>query len=331
MKTRVHITVDTEFSIAGAFSDPVACKPVGAQAVYCRIEERSEGLGFLLDVLERHGQRATFFVEALNTHYFGDEPMGEIARRLDQKGQDVQLHLHPCWRYFRAPHWQSRLISDPPNDDVTRRDEDELVEMIQTGQAAFVRWGIPEPRVLRTGGLRANLAVYRAMRRCGLLLASNLGLAVYRPRESELQLYAGRHDILGVTEIPVTTFSDFSVAGRKHYKSLTITGTSWPETRTLLERARLAGLSDVVILTHPFEYVKHRDITYEALYRDRINRGRLERLCAFLAESPDFQIATLGQSEMAGEDEANPVLSVPVTLALGRMLVNRINHGFMRF
>jgi hypothetical protein len=46
MKTKVFITVDTEFSIGGAFADPINNKPVGAQAVLCNIGEEAHGLGF---------------------------------------------------------------------------------------------------------------------------------------------------------------------------------------------------------------------------------------------------------------------------------------------
>ena len=46
--TRVYLSVDTEFSIAGAFDDPAANQPVGPQAVYCEIDGKSAGLGYLL-------------------------------------------------------------------------------------------------------------------------------------------------------------------------------------------------------------------------------------------------------------------------------------------
>ncbi|MGB3745233.1 MAG: hypothetical protein WBD11_12015, partial [Xanthobacteraceae bacterium] len=54
-----------------------------------------KGLGFFLESLAEFGARATFFVETLQTAYFGDEPMGGIARRIAAAGHDVQLHLHP--------------------------------------------------------------------------------------------------------------------------------------------------------------------------------------------------------------------------------------------
>lgn len=330
MPTRVHITIDTEFNIAGAFSDPVNRRPVGPQSVYCRIDGRSEGLGYLLATLARHEVIATFFLEALNTCYFGDEPMGGIAAEIVAAGHDAQLHLHPCWAYFEHPDWATRLATDPPNDDVTRRSVDELVRLIELGRAVFCRWGLPVPRVLRTGGLRVAMNVYQAMARCELPLSSNIGLAVYRPTDAGLQLYAGCHEINGVMELPVTTYTDLRLPGRVHHKTLTMTGTSWPEMRSLLLQARAAGLSDVVVLTHPFEFIKHRDARYETLYPDRINRRRLERLCAFITTEQGFEPATLGERVGRCSPGDNPLFGVSPLHAAGRMVVNRLNHAVMR-
>ncbi|WP_421621971.1 polysaccharide deacetylase family protein [Alkalilimnicola ehrlichii] len=329
MPTRVHITVDTEFSIAGAFRDPQAHQPVGPPSVYCHIGGRSEGLGHLLDTLEAHGLRGTFYVETLNTCFFGDEPMGAIAREIAARGHDMQLHLHPCWTYFEHEDWPERLAHDPPNDDVTRRSVEELVALIERGRATFRRWGLPAPTVLRTGGLKVGLNVYRAMRQAGMEVASNIGLAIYRPAEPELQLLVGCHDIDGVLEFPVTTYSDFRWGGRTHYKTLTITGTSWPEMRRLLTQARDQGLSDVVVLTHPFEFIKHRDREYRELHVDRITRGRLERLCRFVSSEPGLEPVCTGELVGMSQPTSSAVhsLQVPAPYALARMLINRLNHS----
>ncbi|WP_019571936.1 MULTISPECIES: polysaccharide deacetylase family protein [unclassified Thioalkalivibrio] len=327
MTTRVHITVDTEFSIGGAFADPQGRRPIGPPSVYCERHGRSEGLGYLLETLEQYGIRGTFFVETLNTCYFGDELMGGIAREIAARGHDVQLHLHPCWTYFEQPNWSQQLQTNPPNDDITRRSEDEQVRLIRMGQDTFTRWGLPAPTVLRTGGLKVGLGVYAAMRRCGMGIASNIGLAIYRPREPELHLFAGHHDIDGIREFPVTTYTDFCLRGERHYKTLTITGCSWPETRTVLKKAREQGVSDVVVLTHPFEFVKHRGDAARSPTLDRINRHRLKRLCKFVAEQPDLEAAcmsTLGNEPAAPHDDT---LDVPAYRALGRILVNRLNHA----
>lgn len=92
MRTKVFMTIDTEFSIGGTFLSPHAVQPIGAQNVDCVVRGRAEGLGFLLDTFAAHGIQATFFVETLQTAYFGDGPMGEIARRIGAAGHDLQLH-----------------------------------------------------------------------------------------------------------------------------------------------------------------------------------------------------------------------------------------------
>jgi len=96
MRTEVCLTIDTEFSIAGAFADPVNRRPVGEARVYCPAQGEDCGLPFILRTLARFAVPATFFVETLNTAYFGDAPMRRIAETIVAAGQDAQLHLHPC-------------------------------------------------------------------------------------------------------------------------------------------------------------------------------------------------------------------------------------------
>jgi hypothetical protein len=106
----VCITIDTEFSIGGNFEDP-ALAPVAEPIVLGSVGGREQGLGFLLDSLGEFGIRATFFVETLQTAYFGDEPMGGIARRIAAAGHDVQLHLHPCWLHASRAACRTNSIS----------------------------------------------------------------------------------------------------------------------------------------------------------------------------------------------------------------------------
>ena len=100
-KVKVCLTVDTEFSIGGAFLDPARYRPVGEQRVWCHVGERSHGLGFLLDELDRHALPATFFVESLHVAYFKNSTMPGIAREIAARGHAVELHAHPCWLTFQ--------------------------------------------------------------------------------------------------------------------------------------------------------------------------------------------------------------------------------------
>jgi peptidoglycan/xylan/chitin deacetylase (PgdA/CDA1 family) len=329
MKTRVFITIDTEFSIGGAFADPVRNKPIGAQMVLCEIGGKSHGLGFLLDTFATFDTKATFFVEAFNTYYFGDPPMRDLALRIRAAGHDVQLHLHPCWTYFRNRDWTDRLKSDPPTDHMNGRPVELLRQWLADGIAIFERWGLDRPVALRTGSLMADRSVYQAMELAGVRIGSNIGLGVYRPEDPGLHFFSGIHRVGEVIEVCVLTYKDFEVGKRAHHRTLTITGSSWKETRTLLLRAHQSNVETVVILTHPFEYVKCGRPDFSGLLPNRINQRRLVRLCEFLREHRDrfeaTNFADLASSPQATPSEANVILKVPAMRAVARMVQNGLN------
>ncbi len=327
MRTPVCITIDTEFSIGGAFRDPRKYRPVGEQAVWCNIGGRSHGLGFILDTLEAHRLQGSFFVETFNACYFGTEAMGAIARAIAGRGHDVQLHTHPCWRHFRHDDWQRRLEHNPPNDSMAGRSREELACLLREALATFAAWGLPAPLALRTGNLQVDPLVYEAMAQTPLRLASNIGLAIYRPEAPSLQLYAGSHAIHGILETPVTTYTDLRLPGFRHYKTLTITGSSSAETRQLLWQARRRHSGPVVILTHPSEFVHHPDPQYRELHPHHLNQRRLRELCAFLDANRDAFAVTTFRSAAVFEEAAkrgtNPLLTSSPFMALRRILENR--------
>lgn len=331
MKTKVFITIDTEFSIGGAFADPVNNRPVGMQAVMCDIAGKSHGLGFMLDTFALYGVPATFFVEVLNVHFFGDQPMRELALRIRAAGHDVQLHMHPVWTYFKNPEWKSTLKSHPPSDHMNGRTLGQISAWLDDGISTFERWGLARPIALRAGSLMVDMTVYRAMELAAIPVGSNVGLAVFWPEDPALRFFSGIHRLGGVLEVCITTYSDFSLGSRRHYKTLTITGSSWPETRAILERAHLAGVESIVVLTHPFEYVKYKNADFSGLHPNRINQERLSQLCAFLRDHPaKYQVATMADLAATAAGTAMPpsgneVISVPSVRAIERIAQNALN------
>ncbi|CAN5731504.1 hypothetical protein BH11PSE8_BH11PSE8_06420 [soil metagenome] len=331
MRTRVFLTIDTEFSIGGAFADPIRKTPIGAQNVLCEAAGRSEGLGFMLETLKVHQVRATFFTEVLQTSYFGDEPMGALARRIAAEGHDLQLHLHPVWTYFDHDNWRQHLAREQPADNMHGRSIEQLALWMQRGIETFARWGLRAPIALRTGNLMVDRNVYRAMAQVGLEVASNISRAVFQPEEPALQFNAGIRRIEGVTELPVLTYAGLRLGRRSEQKALTITGSSTAETICLLQLAHAAGCPAVVVLTHCHEFVKG-DMR-GALRPNRLNQARLAALCNFLRSADDrFEVATMDGVLAAGELKAldfatdtDPLLAVPARMAIARMLQNRLS------
>ncbi|WP_343729874.1 hypothetical protein [Duganella sp.] len=286
---RVCFTIDTEFSIGGAFADP-ALPPVGVPMVRCDVDGRSQGLEFLLHCFQRHHIQATFFVETVQRHYFGDDPMRALTRRIAQHGHELQLHVHPCWSVFRHADWPQRVARAPRQDDLAGREPMSTIALLRDGLAAFAQWGLPPPQVFRAGSLQHDDNLYRALAVLDIPFSSNIGLGIYDSGLAHYQLYAGRHMLQGVLECPVLSYADWP----GHRKTVSISGSSFAELRWLLEQACAAGLELMVILSHPFEYVQSRGDGFRRLRRHAVNQSRLERLCAYVAAHPQrFQASGL--------------------------------------
>ncbi len=324
--TEVCLTIDTEFSIGGAFAHSARYRPLSSELVDCTIKDRSEGLEFLLRTLRDFRVPATFFVEVLQCFYFGERPMGRIVERIAEEGHDLELHLHPGWLRFRDPTWRYEALA---GDDCATRPADELREMIEFGIAQFSAWRLAPPKALRAGSFSCGPALHQAMSACGMTLGSNIGLALYRPRDPEFHLASGRRLFGGVLEVPALTYAAKSLPGGSQLRLLAITATSLREMEALLWAARRAAISPVVVLTHPFEFVKYRDFRYRDMRRNTVNQNRLERLLDFVTRhSNSFSVTTFAQSGaewFAAGSRPGDLLQVPTALALARTAENAAN------
>lgn len=333
MRTRVCITIDTEFTIGGAFAD-AARHPVAEQNVYCNVQDRSEGLGFMLDTFQRHDVQATFFVETVQRNYFKHDPMRPIARRIADAGHEVELHTHPCWNVFRHADWRERARTAKRMDDFKDRPLEESVELIGQGIATFAEWGLHKPKAFRSGNLQHDATLYKALAQVGIPYSSNIGAAIFDSGDPDYRLYSGHHERHGVIECPVLSFSDWSLGSRKHMKSLTIAGTSFGETRTLLEKARAAGIPTVVILTHPFEYIHWGDYALTRTRAHHVTQQRLRRLCAWLQQNDDrFEACGLVHAldADAATSDRNILLDVSLLQSVPRMAEQVIYDKYGRW
>lgn len=324
-RTEICITIDTEFNIAGHFSNPKKYRPLSEVAVTCPVDGKEQGLGFLLDTFDRFNTKATFFVETANHAYFGNEPMNGLVKRIQQAGQDIQLHVHPVWLSFLNGEGDT---SFPQNDNCANRSFDELVLAFNYCVEVFERWVGNKPLAVRTGSLWADTNVYSVLKSLEIPMASNLGLGIYHPPEEALQHSSGRHRIEGVMELPVFTYQDSRFNGKSHLKSLQVTSCSWLEMKRILWAAREAGVEQVIILTHPFEFIKKSDFRYTKTTANRLNQHRLQKLCEFIQThdqefmSTDF---TLSAKHWVNQEVNDPFIAIPSIYSLGRKLENKLN------
>jgi hypothetical protein len=256
--------------------------------------------------------------------------MGAIARRIRERGHDVQLHAHPCWLAFMHADWQARVAQAPPCDSLAGLPNEAIERVVQSGLNVFSRWGLPRPCAFRAGNLQVDRRIYGVLEKFGIPLASNVGLGAYLPAEQELRLAGGRHWVGGTLEVPVSSYADVQLPGLSRWKSFTIVGTGRWEARQWLEDAVRVGIDPVVILTHPLEFVYRQGEGYAKLRRNHASRQRLALLCEFLSEHrSEFDVITFSDrvvdwTSRSGTGDPKWRVS-PLARAL-RVIENRISE-----
>jgi len=297
MTLNVGLTFDIEFSINGTFAEPETRRPLGRESLLCRMEGREAGIGTILNILNKHDLKATFFIEALQTTWFGDDEMGVIAHQIANQGHELQLHLHPVWLLFANPDWRTAVQKTPPvaeiHDSLLARPAEEAHAIIEKGKAVFARWSLPAPTAVRTGSLIMDRALYPVFRDAGMSISSSVGCGIYQPGASDLNLYSAPRRFDEVMEIPVTSYWGADPLLRRRKRLATIIGMGAREQRALLESAQKSGAPCLVILSHVSEFCSQDD---NRMVRPNARTiGKFEQLCGNLARSPDFTAMTINQ------------------------------------
>lgn len=276
----------------------------------------------MLDTFRQYDIQATFFVETQQRHHFKLDPMRPIAQQIHGEGHEVQLHAHPCWSLFQHAAWWDVARSAKDRDNIGKRSVDDIVTLINQGIDTFREWQLPRPLVFRSGNLNYSDDLYRALALAGIPYSSNIGAAIHDNGDPNYKLYSGQHERHGVREFPVLSFSDWKIGPKQNIKSLTIAGSSFAETRHLLEQAYSRGIPLVVVLTHPFEFVQNRDLAFQQTRRNTLTQARLRKLCRFLHQNSD-------RFDACGMAAAAATLPAPVASA-NTLLKGALQHTVLR-
>lgn len=321
--TDVVISIDLEFDINNAFAGSGEL-PVGRASIR-DADQPGFGLDAILDPLEAHGLRAVFFTEVLNTHYFGYDEMGDVARELHRRGHELQLHMHPVWTLFADAGWRETThrqgIRSDRHDNFAARSVGQARALLEYGQACFARWGLPCPIAFRTGNLMISRDSYAAMAATGIELSSSVGL---RGFENEAPAFQPTIDeIDGVLEIPVTRYEEIELHKLRRSRLFTLTGCSRAALRFVPRLAHAQGVSPLMLLTHAAEFMP-RAITPKTA---ELNRRKFRDFCAALAAGPErYNVTTINESlPRWREDRPNQQHQLKVPLLRGvHSIVDRI-------
>lgn len=281
--TRIYITIDTEYS-AG-----LARKHAGggradnfARSIACETAAGAVGVGYQMDVFDRHGLKAVFFVDPLPALLWGVAAIADVVGPIVARGHDVQLHLHTEWL---AQAGAANPLGTRGGDNIKDFCLDEQVRLLDHARALLVMAGAPAPVAFRAGNYGANDDTLRALAMLGMryetshcpgiagsLCAIGLGPEDRAPVER-----------LGVVEVPIGCIAARG-GGLRHAQ---LTALSAQEILAAIAHCRLTGIDAFTLVSHSFELLS-RD-------RSRINqivKRRFETFCAVLGDLPDATTAT---------------------------------------
>ena len=307
----VYLTSDIEFDINGAFTFPDSFDPLGATSVFRLRDGHGEGIDRLLDPLREYGLPATYFVETLQSHYFGIGEMQMVVDVIRSHVQsDIQMHIHPAWLYCKDPDWRRRIRGVRKNDSLVGREPDEAAAILGDAIMFFEQMVGCRPAAIRTGSLIVDLDVLRCFARAGVFLSSSVGLGVSLPRQTDLQLANGLSRIGRVLELPVSSLRTWDPRGRR-WRLLSVVGTPFSIMRQVLETASELGAGPVVFLTHASEFSSIPQLSMTPQFIPNvIAQKRWRKLCQYLACHRDrYKLRSLG--DLAADDA--PRLTPPST------------------
>jgi len=321
--TKVFITVDTEHSIGGAFSNS-KLKPVGnKKRIFGHIEGKDYGIPLIMEIAHGFGLQLTFFLEVFNKYYFSEKETREVCEYILKNGHDVQLHIHPNYLNFTCDNPKNLAYSDFMSEYSFDRQKEILAE----GRDLLQKYGAHLPVAFRAGSYAANPATLKALKKTGFLVDSSYNRAFC---STTCAIPASNINDLaimeGIWEFPVTNFIENTGVRARRFMPLDINGVGFREMKQVLNHAASNGPQVVTIILHSFSFLKPFDVQYNRIKPRKIAMERFKKLCRFLAENMDrFQVMTftgLNETTLAqwGGQSCNEFLKMPAAFSLIRGL-----------
>jgi len=323
-KLCIYITVDTETSMGGAWTNPAYAPLPLSGPVFGEYRSRFYGIPLIMDILEEYGLRATFFTEMFCGYHVGYSEVEKALRLIADRGHDPQLHLHPIYHFYREalagrPRREIDLMFQLP--------ENEQHDLIGEGVAIFRKLSGVSPRAYRAGCYGGSETTVRVLHSHGIQVDSSYNLAYLNSTCGFEKPFLNAPVMMeGVGEFPVTVFR---VAGYSRHKPLEISAVSVAEITGSIRQLLRAGCRDVVLVLHSFSLLKNQGIRYEGRRPDHIVIRRLKKLCAALVSlKAEVTVTTLGQADVRACALGQP--QVAPTLGMLRPAVRKLVQGVNR-
>ncbi len=233
-----------------------------------------EGLGEeygaygILDILDRHGLEATFFVNVYEAHRHEDPTTVErLVRAIAERGHEVALHTHPSEDlelYPRPLYWFNA---------------DQQKEILGYGADLIEKWTGRRPISFRAGGYVLNDETFDALESLGFRIDSSVFFSSANNRITPFTVNAVR--MRGrVIEVPVTYVPRVQSDGFIDHRKFDLNWLSADELDRVIDRISEFGVGEAMFMMHSFSFIDKASIkedepgTSRALYRSPPVRSR---------------------------------------------------------
>ncbi|HEX7369057.1 MAG TPA: polysaccharide deacetylase family protein [Rhodanobacteraceae bacterium] len=281
--TTCYITIDTEYDFGFTRRMGAHSRAENFQrSIICAVGSAEAGIRYQMDVLDRHGLKAVFFIDPMPALVWGTAAIEDILRPILQRGHDVQLHAHTEWLELAG---SANPLGKRTGMNIKDFSFEQQCLLLDYAKRVLVAAGAPVPVAFRAGNYGANDDTLRALAAVGLRYdtshcpgidasACAIGLTSSDRAVTER---------CGILEVPIGCIAAWR-GGLRHAQ---MTALSAAEMLAALRHCVARGIDCFTFVSHSFELLS-RD-------RTRINklvRRRFEVICANMGAIPGLATGT---------------------------------------
>lgn len=311
--TALYFTIDTEYAAGITVRGGKDTRRENfARSIAGRTARGDVGIGYQMDVLDRHGMKAVFFVDPMPALIWGVEAIADVVGPIVARGHDVQLHMHTEWLAIAG---SAQALSDVTGNRTGTNLKDFPFEaqcrLLDYARDTLIAAGAPRPVAFRAGNYGANDDTLRALAELDMRYDTSHcpGIA-----QSACAITLGAQDTApvahcGVIETPVSAIA----AGGDGLRHLQLTAVSAGEIIAALRHAKAHREESVTLVSHSFELMS-RDRTRA----NRVVKRRFDRFCAAFAKEAGMRTATYAADppRVAAAPAAPPLPHAPLRTGL---------------
>ena len=280
IKLYIIVTVDTESS-----DSPWAIKRTDllSSMVYGQIHNTYWGFPKIMEICDRFGFKATFFVSVFEYKKYGEDSLSQVCVDVKQKGHDIQLHTHPIWLYGR------RYMHDYPFPD--------QVKIIGLGKELLQKWVSESPVAHRAGVYGVNENTLKALKENSIPIDSSNFYG-----DKQCQLMITKNKVVEkdeIIEVPVTVLKRNTCINlgltrfgiRERYIKTDINWLSLDELLHFLAQAKRHNLRVMTLFLHSYSLLQF-DASFTRFQPDYQTTAKLEEFLSIIAKDLEVKVIT---------------------------------------